>query len=97
MSTEDEQITKLPEAEDAPKVKDPKKIEAGRKLADYHKRAKVALKKEEKPWDFETIGTIIGFGLTGIGLYFQWKQMNPKIQESKPEPEPKVVRRNLME
>ena len=26
MSTEDEQITKLPEAEDTPKVKDPKKL-----------------------------------------------------------------------
>ena len=108
MSTEEEptdQITKIQENPAASKTKNPKKVAAGKKLAEYHKRAKIALEKEEtdppsnESWnfDFETIGTIIGFGLTGIGLYFQWKQMNPKIQESKPEPEPKVVRRNLME
>ena len=41
-----EQITKEPTVKN--KVKDPKKVENGKKLAAYHKRAKEALKKQEE-------------------------------------------------
>ena len=41
-----EQITKEPAVKN--KVKDPKKVEAGKKLASYHKKAKEALKEKEQ-------------------------------------------------
>ena len=41
-----EQITREPAVKDI--VKDPKKVEAGKKLADYHKKAKEALKEKEQ-------------------------------------------------
>ena len=41
-----EQITREPDVKD--RVKDPKKVEAGKKLADYHKKAKEALKEKEQ-------------------------------------------------
>ena len=41
-----EQITKEPTVKN--KVKDPKKVEAGKKLASYHKKAKEALKEKEQ-------------------------------------------------
>ena len=41
-----EQITREPAVKD--RVKDPKKVEAGKKLADCHKKAKEALKEKEQ-------------------------------------------------
>ena len=41
-----EQITKEPTVKN--KVKDPKKVEVGKKLAYYHKKAKEALKEKEQ-------------------------------------------------
>ena len=41
-----EQITREPDVKD--RVKDPKKVEAGKKLAEYHKKAKDALKEKEQ-------------------------------------------------
>ena len=41
-----EQITREPDVKD--RVKDPKKVEAGKKLAEYHKKAKEALKEKEQ-------------------------------------------------
>ena len=42
-----EQITKEPEQK-IERVKDPKKVAAGKRLAEYHKRAKQALKREKE-------------------------------------------------
>ena len=51
MSEEVEQITRDPPKEDQPqggkRAKNPKKVEAGKKLAEYHKRAKEALAREQ--------------------------------------------------
>ena len=47
--TEDvEQITKTPVKESVKREKDPKKVEAGKKLAEYNRRAKEALKEKMK-------------------------------------------------
>ena len=43
MSDDNEQITKFPDAKPASKNKDPKKVAAGKKLAEYNKKEKDAL------------------------------------------------------
>ena len=43
-----EEITKTPVPESVKKEKDPKKVAAGKKLAEYNKRAKEALKEKMK-------------------------------------------------
>ena len=49
MSDDVEQITKTPiDSNDRTKEKDPKKVAAGKKLAEYNKRAKEALKEKMK-------------------------------------------------
>ena len=49
MSEDVEQITKAPvESNDKTKEKDPKKVAAGKRLAEYNKRAKEALKEKIK-------------------------------------------------
>ena len=57
MSEEVEQITKTPVKESVKtKEKDPKKVAAGKRLAEYNKRAKEALKREaEKSQENEVI------------------------------------------
>ena len=49
-----EQITKEPES--AVKIKNPKRVEAGRRLAAYHKKAKNDLKKEKLKDDSIDVG-----------------------------------------
>ena len=67
MSEDVEQITKTPvESNVRTKEKDPKKVAAGKKLAEYNKRAKEALKekmkreaeKEEESKDLTAVGWI---------------------------------------
>ena len=48
MSDYVEQITKTPIQENVKKEKDPKKVAAGKKLAEHNRRAKEALKREMK-------------------------------------------------
>ena len=43
-----EQITKVPDVKPAAKTKDPKKVAAGKKLAELNKKAKDALAREMK-------------------------------------------------
>ena len=45
---DNEQITKVPDAKTTSKIKDPKKVAAGKKLAQYNKKAKDALAREMK-------------------------------------------------
>ena len=84
MSDDVEQITKTPiESNDRTKEKDPKKVAAGKRLAEYNKRAKEALKEKmkregEKEEERETGESAIGrfpevsfataIYLVGIGL-----------------------------
>ena len=48
MSDDVEEITKTPVQESAKKEKDPKKVAAGKKLAEYNRRAKEALNEKIK-------------------------------------------------
>lgn len=61
-----EQITKdpLPEKKSAAKEKDPKKVAAGKKLAEYNRKAKEALAREMKR-EAETSSTRSGSTATG--------------------------------
>ena len=84
MSDDVEQITKAPiESNVKTKEKDPKKVAAGKKLAEYNRRAKEALKEKkrreaEKEEEIETGESAIGWipeisfttaiSLVGIGL-----------------------------
>jgi len=79
----EDQITKEPEAPIV-KQKDPKKVAAGKKLAEYHKNAKKAM--SEAPivettnnWapSLTTTLTLVGIGLTALDLYFRWKKEAP--------------------
>ena len=78
-----EQITKVPEPVNKLKTKDPKKVAAGKKLAELNKKAKDALaremKREADPEDkwlqellFSTILTVVGIGLTAADLFFRF-------------------------
>ena len=86
-----EQITKVPEPVrnitnekvNKLKTKDPKKVAAGKKLAELIKKAKDALaremKREADPEDkwlpelsFSTVLTVVGIGLTATDLLFQF-------------------------
>jgi len=86
MSDPNDQITKEPETPIV-KQKDPKKVAAGKKLAEYHRNAKKALEKnaEDGPTDsswmskisLTTALTVVGIGLTAADLYFRWKKVDP--------------------
>ena len=78
-----EQITKVPDVKPAAKTKDPKKVAAGKKLAELNKKAKDALaremKREADPEDkwlpelsFSTVLTVVGIGLTAADLFFRF-------------------------
>ena len=78
-----DQITKVPEPVNKLKTKDPKKVAAGKKLAELNKKAKDALaremKREADPEDkwlpelsFSTVLTVVGIGLTAADLFFRF-------------------------
>ena len=78
-----EQITKVPKPVYKLKTKDPKKVAAGKKLAELNKKAKDALaremKREADPEDkwlpelsFTTVLTVVGIGLTAADLFFRF-------------------------
>ena len=65
------------------KTNDPKKVAAGKKLAELNKKAKDALaremKREADPEDkwlpelyFSTVLTVVGIGLTATDLFFRF-------------------------
>ena len=101
---ESEQITKTPIQENVKKEKDPKKVAAGKKLAEHNRRAKEALKREmkreaEKAREEETgesqdwfpelsFTTVVS--LVGIGLTAINMFMSYNRKESRPEPLPQV-------
>ena len=81
-----EQITKVLDAKPASKNKDPKKVAAGEKLAEYNKKGKDTLAREMKreantedsgeSWlpelSFSTVLTVVGIGVTVIDLFFRF-------------------------
>ena len=78
-----EQINKVPDVKPAAKTKDPKKVAAGKKLAELNKKAKDALvremKREADPEDkwlpelsFSTVFTVVDIGLTAADLFFRF-------------------------
>jgi hypothetical protein len=80
-----EQITSEPK--EVKKTKDPKKVAAGKRLAEYHKKAKEALKNKEpeeksSSWmpeiSFTTALSLVGITLTAVDLYFRWRKDKPK-------------------
>ena len=90
MSEQVEQITQEPEVVN--KIKDPKKVAAGKRLAEYHKKAKNALQKEkaQKSWmpeiSLTTAISIVGTAIAAADLYYRWKaSKNSNLGESKPE------------
>ena len=84
-----EQITKVPESVrnitnekvNKLKTKDPKKVAAGKKLAELNKKAKDALaremKREADPEEksFTTALTVVGIGLTAADLFFRFYRL----------------------
>ena len=84
-----EQITKVPEPVNKLKTKDPKKVAAGKKLAEFNKKAKDALAREmkreaypEDKWllelSFSTVLTVVGIGLTATDLFFRFYRSKKK-------------------
>jgi len=89
-----EQITKEPE-EKFEKIKDPKKVAAGKRLASANKKSKQALNEEDdnSSWlpeiSFSTIVGLVGIGITAVDLYYRLKptaKYEPKLE---PKEEPK--------
>ena len=81
-----EQITKVPDAKPATNTKNPKKVAAGKKLAELNLKLKDALAREMKreansedsgeSWlpelSFSTVLTVVGIGVTTIDLFFRF-------------------------
>lgn len=88
-----EQITKEPDQK-VERVKDPKKVAAGKRLTEYNRKAKQALQEKEErergtPNEDNSSGislgtalTLVSISLTALGLYFKWRA--PAVEESKP-------------
>jgi len=82
--TDVEQITKEPE-EKIEKIKDPKKVAAGKRLAAMNKKSKQMLneKEDNSSWfpdiNFSTAIGIVGISLTAIDLYYRFFQKETKV------------------
>jgi len=82
--TDVEQITKEPE-EKIEKIKDPKRVAAGKRLAAANKKSKEMLNEKEKnsSWfpdiNFSTAVGIVGISLTAIDLYYRFFQKETKV------------------
>jgi len=83
--TDVEQITKEPE-ERIEKVKDPKKVAAGKRLAALNKKSKessLPKKEDNSSWlpdiNFSTAIGIVGISLTAIDLYFRFFPKEVKV------------------
>jgi len=91
--SEVEQITKEPE-EKFEKIKDPKKVAAGKRLALANKKSKQQHEEHDNgSWipdiSFSTVVGIVGIGLTAVDLYYRFKpteKYEPKL-EPKEEPQ----------
>jgi len=88
-----EQITKEPE-EKVEKIKDPKKVAAGKRLAAANKKSKQALNEEDdnSSWlpdiSFSTAVELVGIGIALVNLYYILKPKETKVvYEPKLEPE----------
>jgi len=86
--TDVEQITKEPE-EKIEKIKDPKKVAAGKRLAAMNKKSKQSSKEKEdnSSWipdiNFSTVVGLVGISITVIDLYFRFFPKETKVAEAK--------------
>jgi len=82
--TDVEQITKEPE-EKVEKIKDPKKVAAGKRLAAANKKSKQSLneKDDNSSWlpdiSFSTVVGLVGISLTAIDLYYRFFPKETKV------------------
>jgi len=105
--TDVEQITKEPE-EKVEKIKDPKRVAAGKRLAAANKKSKQSLNEEEnkKSWlpdiSFSTAVGIVGISLTAIDLYYRFfpketkVAYKPKLETIKEVEEPKQQEQKMI-
>jgi len=88
-----EQITKEPE-EKVEKIKDPKKVAAGKRLAAANKKSKQQHEEQDNSsWipeiSFSTVVGLVSIGITAVDLYYRLKpaeKYEPKL-EPKEEPQ----------
>jgi len=81
--SEVEQITKEPE-EKVEKIKDPKKVAAGKRLAAANKKSKQQHEEQDNSsWipdiSFSTIVGLVGIGITAVDLYYRLKPTETKV------------------
>jgi len=102
--TDVEQITKEPE-EKIEKIKDPKRVAAGKRLAAANKKSKEMLneKEENSSWfpdiNFSTAVGIVGISLTAIDLYYRFfpkVAYKPKLETIKEVEEPQQQKPKLI-
>jgi len=105
--TDVEQITKEPE-EKIEKIKDPKRVAAGKRLAAMNKKSKQMLneKDENRSWipdiNFSTAIGIVGISLTAIDLYYRFfpketkVAYKPKLETIKEVEEPKQQEQKMI-
>jgi len=95
-----EQITKESE-EKVEKIKDPKRVAAGKRLAAANKKSKQALNEEEnkKSWlpdiSFSTAVELVGIGIALVNLYYLLKPKEAKVAKletiKEEEPQQKLI------
>jgi len=97
-----EQITKEPE-EKVEKIKDPKKVAAGKRLAAANKKSKQALNEEDdnSSWlpdiSFSTAVELVGIGIAVVNLYYTLKPKETKVvHEPKLEPKEEPKQQKLI-
>ena len=98
-----EQITKVPtelESQAPKKEKNPKKVAAGKKLADCNKKLKAAYEREKKTeaenvgkssggWSLQAIAvSVVVLGVTAYNLYLRYRKKDDKYSVVYKEPPP---------
>ena len=99
VTKEPQQITKEPQGKAAQvqrvTTKNPKKVEAGKRLAESNRKKREAKKREEQSKleksgvnQYYGIGAVLALGVIGgLGYYIYWSKKGEQPEQNKPHPQ----------
>ena len=97
MAEEPQQITKEPQEPQRVTTKNPKKVEAGKRLAESNRKKREAKKREQAKLEasgvnqYYGIGAVIALGVIGgLGYYIYRSKQVEQPQQNNPKPQPQA-------
>ena len=94
VTTEPQRITKEPQRVT---TKNPKKVEAGKRLAESNRKKREAKKREQAKLEATGINQYYGIGavialavIGGLGYYIYWSKKGEQPQQNNPKPYPQM-------